>query len=232
MPLTKSVGNMYSWVTHTHTHLGGKCPHQCSYCYVGKGRFGSIPRYEGEIRLIEKEFEVDYGVGKTIFMEHMNDSFADGVPQEFIRKIMAHCRKFPDNTYVFQSKNPERFLFLAHEFPSKTILGTTIETNRTTEAISKAPSPYWRFTEMREIRNIFPHYKRFITIEPIMKFDLNEMVDNLVAVKPDFINIGADSKKCGLPEPTAKEVQNLINSIREAKLNIRIKNNLERFLNV
>lgn len=34
MPLNRSTGNMFSWVTHTRTHLGGQCPHQCSYCYV------------------------------------------------------------------------------------------------------------------------------------------------------------------------------------------------------
>jgi len=103
MPLTKSVGNMYSWVTHTHTHLGGKCPHECSYCYVGKSRFGIIPRYEGEPRLVEKEFSVNYGSGKTIFMEHMNDAFADGVKSLFIDRILSHCYAFPLNTYVFNS---------------------------------------------------------------------------------------------------------------------------------
>lgn len=34
MALTKSKGNMYPWVTHTHTHLRGECPHGCRYCYV------------------------------------------------------------------------------------------------------------------------------------------------------------------------------------------------------
>ena len=34
MPLVKSTGNMYSWVDCMHTHLGGECPHKCSYCYA------------------------------------------------------------------------------------------------------------------------------------------------------------------------------------------------------
>ncbi len=231
MPLTKSAGNMYSWVTHTHTHLGGKCPHECSYCYVGKSRYGVIPRYEGELRLIEKEFDVNYGSGKIIFMEHMNDAFAQEVPTEFIDSIILHCRRYPDNTYVFQSKNPERYLFHEYIFPKKTILGTTIETNRSI-TISKAPPPQDRFSGMKEFKRQHPNYQLFITIEPIMAFDLKEMVDNLVAVHPDFINIGADSKKCNLPEPSKKDVQNLIASIQEAGLNIRIKNNLGRFLDV
>jgi hypothetical protein len=33
MPLKKSEGNMYPWVTHTHSHLAGACPHECK-CYV------------------------------------------------------------------------------------------------------------------------------------------------------------------------------------------------------
>jgi DNA repair photolyase len=231
MPLTKSAGNMYSWVTHTHTHLGGKCLHECSYCYVGKSRFGVIPRYEGELRLIEKEFEVNYGSDKTIFMEHMNDAFADGVKSLFIDRILSHCCAFPLNTYVFQSKNPERFLEYIKLFPKKTILGTTIETNREI-SISKAPSPVERFSAMQRIRKLCPMAKLFITIEPIMALDVNLFVLLLRTIEPDFINIGADSKKCNLPEPSKQDVQNLIKSIQDAGLNIRIKNNLGRFLDV
>ena len=30
MAITKAVGNMYDWVTHMHTHLAGRCSHECS----------------------------------------------------------------------------------------------------------------------------------------------------------------------------------------------------------
>jgi DNA repair photolyase len=226
MSLTKSVGNMYSWVTHMHTHLGGKCPHQCSYCYVGKSRYGIMPRYEGELRVIEKEFNVNYGTGKTIFIEHMNDLFADEVPHVFIHRILAHCKMYPDNTYVFQSKNPHRLVLWENEMPFKFIVGTTIETNREIP-LSKAPSPLNRFKAMTELST---GIETFVTIEPIMQFDLNDFVDLLKAVHPTFINIGADSKKCSLPEPTSKEVQTLIKEMQRHGLNIKIKNNLERFL--
>lgn len=65
--LKESHGNMYDWVTHMHSHLAGKCPHECSYCYVQKNRFGVSPRYQGELRLIDNEFNVHYGKGRTIF---------------------------------------------------------------------------------------------------------------------------------------------------------------------
>lgn len=120
MPLKKSSGNMYPWVTHMHTHLGGECPHRCGYCYVQTNPHGVHPRYKGPVRLIEDELNVDYsrkwwdkkaGVWKTekiIFIEHMGDLFAEGTPPNFTEAIVNHCRKYPENEYVFQTKNPER----------------------------------------------------------------------------------------------------------------------------
>lgn len=225
--LTKSVGNMYSWVSHMHSHIGGKCPHECQYCYVGKGRYGIIPRYEGELRLIDKEFQVNYGSGKIIFIEHMNDMFAEAVPQSFINTILTHCNCYPKNEYVFQTKNPERMVKNLDLMPSKVMLGTTIETNREI-MISKAPSPIKRLNGMQKI----PLYiKTFVTIEPIMKFDLEVLVGILKLIQPSFVNIGADSKHCNLPEPTKQEVKDLIKAINDAGLTIKIKHNLSRFLN-
>lgn len=229
MPLTKSVGHMYNWVTHVHTHLGGKCPHECSYCYVGKSRYGVIPRYQGELRLIEKEFQVNYGSGKTIFIEHMNDLFAEAVPREFITRMLGHCLRYPENTYVFQTKNPNRILEFIDLLPKKVMLGTTIETNREI-MISKAPEPSERVHAMYLLQCFDHQFKLFVTIEPIMKFDLKDFLNDLRIINPDFINIGADSKHCNLPEPTPKEVQALIKAIQEAGLNIRVKHNLDRFI--
>jgi len=76
MPLQKSKGNMYPWVSNCHSHLGGECEHHCVYCYVEHSKFGRPEKYKGILRLIEEEFSVKYGSGKTIFMEHCNDLFA------------------------------------------------------------------------------------------------------------------------------------------------------------
>jgi DNA repair photolyase len=54
MSLKKSTGNMYPWVTHTHCHLGGQCPHKCVYCYVDNFPYGRPEKYKGALRLIEK----------------------------------------------------------------------------------------------------------------------------------------------------------------------------------
>ena len=42
MPLKKSAGNMYSWITHTWGPVTGRCGYGCAYCYVPRiaRRFG------------------------------------------------------------------------------------------------------------------------------------------------------------------------------------------------
>ncbi len=231
MPLAKSSGNMYPWVTHMHTHLGGECPHHCSYCYVATSKWGRPEKYTGTPRLIQHELQADYGIGKTIFIEHMNDGFAQEIPQEFINAILGHCCKYPSNTYVFQSKNPKRILDNIALLPPKVMIGTTIETNRPLNSISKAPAPQLRYQAMCEIRQKLPNIQTFITIEPIMKFDLDKLIIMLIDIQPSFVNIGADSKHCNLPEPTKEEVQALVRLIQRKGLTIKIKHNLSRFLN-
>lgn len=56
------------------------------------------------------------------------------------------------------------------------------------------------------------------------------MLDQIKKAKPNFINIGADSKGCGLPEPTGLQVQALIKGIKDLGIEIRVKHNLERLL--
>lgn len=103
---------MYPWVTHTHTHLGGECPHRCSYCYVNSFPFGRPEKYKGPLRLIEKEFSMKYGGGKTIFIEHCNDLFAEDVSRDFILAVIFHCKNWPSNAYVFQTKNPHGYVIM------------------------------------------------------------------------------------------------------------------------
>jgi protein gp37 len=233
MPLKRSAGNMYPWVTHTHSHLAGACPHACSYCYVQAmaRRFPEMKaRYSGTVRLIEEEFSVAYGRGRTIFVEHLNDLFAAAVPAQFLVRILDHCRAWPRNTYVFQTKNPDRYLEFIDRLPAGSILGTTIETNRRlpTQVLGDAPQPFDRLEPMTRLP---PQFRRFVTAEPIIDFDTDELASWLGWFSPpDFVNIGADSKGHGLPEPPAEKVRALIAALKSAGIEVRQKHNLERLL--
>lgn len=227
MSLKKTKGNMYEWVTHTHTHMGGECPHKCIYCYVDNPRFGRHEKYSGELRLIEKEFSVKYGEGKTIFMENCNDMFAREVPDKFILRILQHCRDYLHNMYVFQTKNPARYLDYLKELPDLCMLGTTIETNRKMDNISKAPDPCERAHAMGKIIS----FQKFVTIEPVLDFDISDFISLIILSAPSFINIGADSKDRGLKEPSKDQIFSLVQRLKTVGIEVREKHNLDRLKN-
>jgi len=228
MPLKKSTGNMYDWCGFTHSHLGGQCPHLCSYCYVTSVRFGRPARYQGPLRLLEEEFKVKYGEGRTIFLEHCNDLFAEAVDSSFIDRVLAHARAWPKNTYVFQSKNPARFMGWLKEIPLGSILGTTIESNRWHSAMGSSPSPAVRHNAMVDLRG--HGFRTFLTIEPVMAFDAEVLAQWVADIGPNFLNIGADSKGHGLVEPNGADVRALVAELAKRGVEVREKHNLGRLL--
>lgn len=220
--------NMYAFIDVTRNFLGGMCQHKCKYCYVNpmKEKFPNIKeRYSGEIRLLEKELNKGEGTGNTVFVQDMGDLFADNVPGEFILKILEHLKKYPDNTYLFQTKNPKRYLEFEDDFPSNVVLGVTIETDKENEIkkISKAPPIKDRQDYMQRIK----FAKTFVTIEPIISFNLEEFIRIIRDINPDFVNIGADSKNSGLNEPSWDEIESLIKELKKFT-EVKVKTNLLR----
>ena len=224
----KNKGNMYDWVGERWNPLCGKCPHRCCYCYVdAMSRFPVIKaKYSGELRIDEKTLNKNLGKGKTIFVCSMNDLFADSVPTEIIEQILDVCWSYSANTYVFQTKNPERYLTWIKFFPRKSILGTTIETNRDYKT-SDAPPVFDRLKWMSKIPTTF---QKFITLEPLMDFDLEVLSNWMIELRPSFVNIGADSKKSGLVEPSKYKVLFIIQALKHNNIEVRIKDNLRRII--
>lgn len=230
MSLTKSTGNMYPWVTHMHSHLRGACPHACPYCYATKGRAQRFA--QGPLTFRREELNVGYGsvghVPKIIFIEHTHDLCANGVKDEWISAILKHCRETPYNHYVFQTRNTLRLdCYFAAQLPPRCFVGTTIETNR--KAPGFAPQPEFRAKGLWNFK-LIDGATTFLTIEPIMDFDLPEMIDLIALAMPEWVNIGADSKGCALDEPSADKVLALIDGITALGIEIKQKTNLERLL--
>lgn len=67
-----------------------------------------------------------------------------------------------------------------------------------------------------------------ITIEPIMDFDLSEMIDIVQVSDPDWVNVGANTNhKVKLTEPDSGKVKGLIKELRKIA-EVKIKPNLKR----
>jgi len=230
MGLVRQKGNMYPWVTHMHAHLAGACPYRCVYCYVQRSPRGIAAKYQGEQRLLPDELGVKYGKGRVIFIEHCADLFATDVSSDWIDKILRHCRAYPKNRYVFQSKNPNRMWAWRCSMPIGSSVGVTIETNRSTVGISQAPQPSMRLAILQGQDWATWGHAMFITVEPILAMDPEHFAQQIALARPAFVNIGADSKRCGLKEPSRKDVLALIAKLGEHKIEIREKHNLARLI--
>jgi len=222
MGLNTSQGNMYAFVSQTWNTVKGKCPHSCSYCYMKHWP-------QSNVRLDENELKTDLGTGNFIFVGSSNDMFAKEIPVKWIVQTLVHCQNH-NNRYLFQSKNPERFLqFLPFNVIYKqAILCTTIESNRFyPEVMNHSPHPLERAKAMEVLSKHVPCY---VTIEPILDFDLEPMLEMIKRCNPLRVNIGADSKCHNLPEPSKDKLLALITELEKFTV-IESKRNLWRILN-
>lgn len=211
----KPGSNMYSWINATWNTIKGECPHGCTYCYMK--RFGK----QKPIRFDEKELNSDLGSGNFIFVGSSCDMFAELIPDNWIIKTLEHCDKF-NNTYLFQTKNPKN---IRRILPEKSRVCVTLETNRWYPVIMQdCPKPEERVEQIKLIRH--PVY---ITIEPILDFDLDELLSMIYLCSPEQINIGADTGNNNLPEPSKDKLEQLIFALK-SYYTIDQKRNLKRLL--
>ena len=110
--------------------------------------------------------------------------------------------------------------------PSNVIVGTTIETNRDTQKISKAPPPFNRYIDLNALS-----CRNAVTIEPIMNFDFEVMLDWLWALNPEIVWIGYNNypKSVHLEEPTLEKTNNLIDELNTFT-DVRLKTIRERIV--
>jgi DNA repair photolyase len=226
MGLNRSKGQMYEWVSHTWAAIQG-CTYQCSYCYV-KSFKPHPPKMSLELPFpnLYSKWRNDKGEWitlKTIFVAHCSDLFA--ADENIITTVLNHCKIYHRNSYVFQTRNTKRVLDFLPLIPENSMIGTTIETNRNVQHIGGAPSCDFRSRWLKEIPK-----KTFVTIEPILDFDLQPLLELIVDAKPSFVNIGADSKQHYLQEPSKEKILSLLSGLTECGIEIRQKSNLERLL--
>jgi DNA repair photolyase len=222
MKLNPSAGNMYDFITHTANAIKGACVlHDCSYCYMK--RWGKLR----PVRLDEKELRTPMTEGNFIFVGSSCDMFAENIPEDWITRTIEHCKEF-DNNYLFQSKNPANLFTFHRGLPRKSVICTTIETNRWLPDIMRnSPKPEIRADAMNEIANC--GYDTYVTIEPIMDFDLGTLVNMIDKCLPKQCNIGADSGNNKLPEPLKEKIIELIAELEKFTV-VKQKKNLSRLL--
>lgn len=240
MPLNKPSGNMYLWAW-TVNMLSGLCRHGCNYCYVTHKinkmlkRLGNRKYDVLKYEIIELPSLKKPDDGKVIFVQSCGDLFGSWIPSNIIKQIIDHCKKYPENTYLFQTKNPSRFFEFINYMPPSFIFGTTIETNRLVNTCP-IPLPRWCVPPLdQHMRLAFIQSlqsrgcKTMISIEPLLDFDLDSFVRMIRFANPVFVSIGGDSCNCGLDEPDPEKIRCLIDELN-VFTEVRVKKNLQRLI--
>jgi DNA repair photolyase len=182
------------------------------------------------IRFDEKEMRTGLGSDNFIFVGSSCDIFADDIPNDWIRRVMVCTNTFDKNRYLFQTKNPGRIASTLFGLSANLhTICTTIETNRwLPEVMGNAPRTFDRAEAMGEIHG--RGFKTMATIEPILDFEIHSMITLIKTCAPFQVNIGADSGRNGLPEPSAEKVRELITELEKFTKVVK-KKNLGRLLN-
>lgn len=208
------------------------CRHGCTYCNARKAaetRFMHIARYRDGFtpQLVEEELRRRFKPGQFIFVAYMSD-IAFATRDEFLR-ILARVGEFPETYFLVQSKNPRQLYDWREDWgitlPANVYLGTTIETNRD-YGLTKAPPPIERFRYLTG----YPHNRKFLSIEPIMDFDLDILTNWVKLLQPDIVEVGADNYHNNLAEPPWWKVEELLNNLREICPKVVEKEGLERLI--
>ena len=236
--LNKETGNMYKFVTHTWNPIKGVCHHGCKYCYMHP----TWDKYRmGKPTLRQEEFTTNLNEGERIFVGSSTDIFAENIKDKWIKRVLDYCAVYNEDKpqgrhiiYFFQSKNPQRILqFIDHPVFKHAVVLTTLESNRNyPDIMCNAPRIEDRVKAMEQIAQ--KEIATMVTVEPIMDFDTDELVQFIRRCKPRWVNIGRNSKDfIQLPEPTIEKTKELIKRLEACKEigKVNIKDNAQKWFN-
>jgi hypothetical protein len=206
------------------------CKFDCIYCKPSfkdlLSWLGSMYKYEGCKKYAPHQHNERLDripLDKAIFVCEDGDiSFADPI---FMKEVFARMQadKRQDRIWFVQSKNPKCLNQYLSYLPNNTYLVTTLETNRDDNysAISQAPKPSQRYQDFQELQ----WDKKIVTVEPIMKFDLETFKDWIVSINPKAAFIGFNSKpnEIAIPEPSKKETLELGNRLQQKGIKVLYK---------
>lgn len=223
------MGKMFKTVTRTWNVFTG-CEFGCTYCWVDqllKGRLRDTVKYRdiGKKPMFHpKELRKTFKPGEFVFVAAMGDIRFMNYTQ--LKEVLIVVQKYPDTNFLLQTKDPAEFLD-GRTWEINIYQGSTFETNRTTALFSKAPEPVERYHYFA--LNNHPH--KFISIEPVMDFDLDIFTSWILDINPDIVEVGADNYHNNLPEPPWDKVESLMSALREVGIKVVEKDGLRRLQN-
>lgn len=203
------------------------CDFKCSYCWARKlaeRRLKNIYPSGFIPQTHQNRYNKRFKPNDFVFVCSMGDiSFA---PYATILAIHDNVMNNPDTKFLFCTKQP--VIYQENLFNIDNVYhGCTIETNRVyPKTISSAPEVTLRYRIMASLESSH----KFLSIEPVMDFDLVEFSNWIYDINPDIVEIGADNYGNNLPEPSWDKVSKLINVLTLHGITVIRKDGLDRLM--
>ena len=223
------MSKMFESVDDTWNVVKG-CRHGCTWCWAracAETCLKHNPRYRDgfEPAFFPSDLEKRFKPDQLILVTEMGDLFGQWVPGPWIAAVLGVIRAHPQTDFLLLTKNPARYHSWTWLLPGNACIGTTIETNRP-HGGTRAPQPEERALAMMT----HSHPCKFLSIEPLMDFDLPVLLNWIEAIAPDIVEIGADSYGNNLPEPCEEKARELVAQLSRLPLDLYIKDTTERLL--
>jgi uncharacterized Fe-S cluster-containing radical SAM superfamily protein len=222
------MGNMYNDSVRVSNVMVG-CEWKCVYCRVS---------FQAQMKRQLQNCKLCHAYEPHFHEERLKQSLPKTEGDEFIwlirsgdpcfmkltdfRKVLNLMKKRSDRTFLIQTKDPS--FFYDFIFPNNVILGITLETDidKDYDKISKAPAPSIRVNDFR----VYEHSRKCVTIEPILQFNMDRMINYIEAINPERIYIGYNSKpkQIQLPEPSLFKTRLLITNLERLGFKVKKKN--------
>lgn len=224
----KEGSKMFKWATFTANYITG-CHHRCIYnCWARKLMMRQDREFEVH-KKVQSSFVKFNGKNERIATNLMGDAFCtcDKVPYEWVAEMFGIIRASdPSNRWLLQTKNPRGYLKYLPIMPPNVLLGVTIESD-IDYMTTRAPAPEKRFLEFL---NIPPGFHKFLSIEPVMKFNVERFSKWILQLRPEVVEVGADNYGSGLKEPSGDELLRLVDILERANITVNLKSGLERLM--
>lgn len=156
--------------------------------------------------------------GRNIFVCSMADLFGEWVPDSWIKEVFAACDRAPQHSYLFLTKNPDRYITLdmREKLPHRKNMwyGMTV-TN----------------AEQAEVANIIlgdmtSEAGAFLSVEPMLE-DVTERLEDTISNFADWVIVGAETgRRRNKVVPERVWIEKLLAECRKYDIPIFMKSSL------